>query len=132
MFGHFDMAPAGQRLDLHKKHGDPMAHILVIDHPAMPGSHGDGRMHFTHQLLARLVHAHDRKTGIMRQLVNLQQILHGGDKRRVLVGRDFPVFAQVRLQLVFFSDRCTVIVETASTIFSSTNLSAKSRTVQRW
>ena len=43
----------------------------------------------------------------MRQLVNGEHILHRRDEGRVAIGRDLPVFAQVRLQFVFFSDRCT-------------------------
>jgi hypothetical protein len=95
------------------------------------GGGGNRCVHFTHQLLARLVHANDRETRIVRQAINRQHLLHRGDKRRVCVGRDFPVFAQVRTQFVFFSDRCTLIVETVSTIFSSTSLSASNRTVHR-
>src|ERR1035437_479251 len=38
----------------------------------------------------------------------------------------------MRTQFVFFRERCTLMVEMESTIFSSTSLSARSRTVQRW
>ena len=108
------------------------AHVFVIEDLAATSGGGNRRAHFADQLFARLVHANDRKARIVRQAINGQHILHRRDKGRVPIGRDLPVFAQVRLQFVFFSDRCTLIVEIASTIFSSTSLSASSRTVQRW
>ena len=129
--GHLDMAAAGQRFDLHKQRGDAVAHVFVVDDLRTAGGGGDRHPDLTDQLLARLVHADDRKAGIMRQTIDRQHVLHRGDKHRVPVRRDLPVFAQMRTQFVFFSDRCTVMVEIWFTIFSSTSLSASNRTVQR-
>jgi len=109
-----------------------MAHVFMIGDGNLSGFGRDGRMDLADQLLARLIHADHGKAGIVGQPVNVQDIFHRRDKSGVPVGRDLPVFAQMRLQLVFFSERCTVITDTASTILSSTSLSAKRRTVQRW
>ena len=64
-------------------------------------------------------------------MVNIQHIFHAHDKGGAALGRDFPVIAQVRLKLVFFSARCTLMVETLGAIFSSTTFSASRRTVHR-
>ena len=125
------MAAPGQRFDFHEQSGHAVAHLFVVEDASMAGRGRNGRMDLADQLLVRFIHAHLGEKRIVRQLVNGQHILHRRDKRRVAVRRDLPIFAQVRLQFVFFSDRCTVMVETQSAIFSSTSFSARSRTVQR-
>ena len=131
-FGDFDMAATGQRFNLDKKHGHALAHIFMIGNGDLSGLGRNGGMHLADQLLARLIHADHREAGIVGQPVDIQDIFHRGNKGCVPIGWNLPVFAQMRLQLVFFSERCTVITDTVSTTLSSTSLSAKSRTVQRW
>jgi len=68
---------------------------------------------------------------VVRRVVNIEHIFHAYDKSSAAIGWDFPVFAQVRLKFVFFSARCTLMVETLGAIFSSTTFSASRRTVHR-
>src|ERR1017187_4783672 len=97
----------------------------------MPRGRRDGGKHFAHQLLVGLVHADERELWIIGGVVNIEHIFHAHDKSGATIGRDFPVFAQVRLKLVFFKARCTLMVETLGAIFSSTTFSASKRTVHR-
>src|ERR1035441_4394349 len=91
----------------------------------------DGGEHFAHQLLVGLVHADERELWVVGCVVNIEHIFHAHDKSSAAIGRDLPVFAQVRLKLVFFSDLCTLMVETLGAIFSSTTISASRPTVPR-
>ena len=125
------VTPPGQRLHFEKDFGHAVADIFVVDATGTTGCHRQGRGDFVHELLAGLVHAHQREALVVREVVSLKDILHAGDKGAVLLGRNLPVLAYVRLQLVFFSVRWMVMVETAGAILSSTTFSAKSRTVQR-
>lgn len=99
------MTATGQRLDLDEQRGHPIAHILVINDLTMTRSEGDGRSHLANQLLAGFVHANYWKTRIAREAIHFKNVLHRSDKRRVLIGRDLPIFTQMRLQFVFFNDR---------------------------
>jgi hypothetical protein len=62
--GHCGVAATGQRLDFHEQCGDAMAHVFVVDDLAMAGSGGDRFVHLSDQLLARLIHADNRKDWI--------------------------------------------------------------------
>lgn len=125
------MTLPGKRLNFQKDFGHPIADIFMVDTSGTTGCHRQRCGHFVNQLLAGLVHAHQRKAFVVREMVSLDNILHAGDKGGVLLGRNFPISAYVRLQLVFFSVRWMVMVETAGAILSSTTFSAKGRTVQR-
>ena len=91
--GHLDVAATGQRLNLDKERGHPVAHIFVVEDLAVTGGDRNRRPYLTDELLARFVHANHREARVVRQAINLQYILHRGDERRVAVGRDLPVFA---------------------------------------
>jgi hypothetical protein len=57
---------------------------------------------------------------VIRPLLNLQDVFHGGDEGGVGVRRDDPLLFQMRLESVFFSVRPIVLSLARSTIFSST------------
>src|SRR5687767_11578999 len=128
----FNVATSGQWFDFHKQGGHAVAHIFVVKDLSVTWRGWNGWMDLADQLLVRFIHAHDRIKRIVGQLVDRQHIFHRRDERCITVGRNLPVFTQMRLQFIFFSDRCTVMVETWSAIFSSTSFSASNRTVQRW
>ena len=102
-FGDCDMAATGQRFHLDKEHGHAMAHVFMIGDGDLAGLGRDGRMGLADQLLAGLIHADHGEAGIVGQPVDVQDIFHRGDKSGVPIGRDLPVFAQMRLQLVFLA-----------------------------
>src|ERR1039457_6948289 len=131
VFGDGDVAASGQRFDLQEDFRHSITHILVVDDLTMPRGRRDGGKHFAHQLLVGLVHADERELWIIGGVVNIEHIFHAHDKSGATIGRDFPVFAQVRLKLVFFQARCTLMVETLGAIFSSPALSASKRSVHR-
>ena len=81
------------------------------------------------QLLVGLVHAHDRPTGMVGTGIDFQNVLHAGYECGAAPGRDPLILLPMRLQLVFFSVRCTVITDTRSTQPSSTAFSASRRRV---
>ena len=83
------------------------------------------------QLLVGFVHADERELWGVGRVVDIEHLFHTHDKSGAAIGRDFPVFAQVRLKFVFFRARCTLMVETLGAIFSSTTFSASRRTVHR-
>ena len=68
---------------------------------------------------------------IVRAGVDVEHIFHGRNERGVGLGRDHPIGAQVRLEVVFLSARATVLKCALGTILRSTTCSAKSRMVQR-
>src|SRR5277367_5635476 len=64
-------------------------------------------------------------------MVNIEDIFHTHHKGGAAIGRNLPVFAQVRLKFVFLRARWTLMVETLGAICSSTTFSASRRTVHR-
>ena len=83
----------GQWFDLNEQRGDTVAYVFVIDDLVMAGCGGNRFVHLSHQLLARLVHANNRKEWIMGETIDCQHLFHCRHKGRVSVGRDLPVFA---------------------------------------
>src|SRR4029077_340667 len=79
----------------------------------------------------RLIKTDEWSRRIMRARINLEHILHGRDKRGVGGGWDHPIFLQMRLDIVFFKARPTVLKCAAATISRSTTVSASRRSVQR-
>lgn len=55
------------------------------------------------QLPRLFVHADHRPAGIVGLTVKVQDILHGRNERRILLRRNAPAAAQMRLQRVFLS-----------------------------
>ena len=88
---------------------------------------GDRRARVDDQLLRGFVEAHERALRIVRSLIDFQDVFHGGDKRRVGVGRNHPLLLAVRLENVFFSVRPIVLSLARSTICSSTTFSSSRR-----
>src|SRR5262249_61313317 len=86
---------------------------------------------FCDKLFGCLIQAHERSGRVVRAGIHLQHVLHGGHEPGVGLGRDDPVFFQVRLDVVFFSARATVLKCALSTILRSTTCSANRRIVQR-
>ena len=62
--------------------------------------------------------------------VDLKHVLHRRNERGVGLGRDYPIFLQVRFENVFFSARPTVLKCALSTILRSMTCSASNRMVQ--
>jgi len=129
--GDGDVALSGQRFNLQEDFGHPVTNILVIDYLSASWSYRQGGVNFAHQLLVGFVHADNWELRVVRRVVNIQHIFHAYHKSGTPVGRDFPVFAQVRFKFVFFKARWIVMVETFGAIFNSTTFSASRRTVQR-
>ena len=55
------------------------------------------------------IEADQRPAGVMGPGINRQNIFHRGDEGRVGLGRNDPVLAQMRFEVVFFSARPTVL-----------------------
>ncbi len=104
-----DMPPTGQGLHLQEDLRDAAAHVLVLPAPGLPGLDRQFLPHFPDQLLVRLVHADHRQPLRIRSRVDLQNVFHAGNERRVCPGRNPPALLHVRLQFVFFNSRWTVI-----------------------
>ena len=131
LLGYLDVATTGQRLNLQEDFADTVANLFMVDQSGMPDCSGNRRMHLPDELFIGFVHTDYRPPRIQRQSIDREHVLHVRYESRVAVRRDLPVFAPMRRQFVFFSDRCTVIGETVGAIFSSTSFSASKRTVQR-
>src|SRR3954449_3320063 len=67
----------------------------------------------------------------MRPVIDFQHIFHGGDERRVCLGRNDELLAQVRFENVFFSVRPIVLSLARATMPRSTTSSSSSTNVQR-
>lgn len=124
--GHPGVAPAGERFAGHEHHAGAAPLVLVIEALRAPGASWQGLARLANQLPGGLVHAHDRRRGIVGAAVNVEDPLHVGDELRVGGRRDHPPDLLPRLELVFFSPRRTVSCDTLSMYASSTALSAKS------
>src|SRR5690606_3114156 len=126
-----NMTLTGQWLHFHEDFSHAVPDIFVVHPHRLPRLAGYWRVNFADQLLAGFVHTYHRIIGVVRQMINFQDILHRGYKCRVPLRRNLPVFAEVRLKFVFFKTRCTVMCETEGANSSSTALSASNLTVQR-
>ncbi len=105
----FNMAKAFKRREQHEQAGGPVALVFVVIPGGLPRLHGDGLAGFTDQLFGGFIETNKRKGCIVRAGVNLKHLLHGGNKSGILFWRDHPIFAQMRLELVFLSARPTVL-----------------------
>ena len=129
--GEGDVTPAFQRREQHEQIGGAITLVFVIVAGRAPWRHGQGGTGFGGELLGGLVETNQRPIGIMGTGVEGQNIFHRGDEGRVRFGRNDPVFAQMRFEMVFLSARPTVLKWACSTIFNSTTLSASRRMLQR-
>src|SRR5467141_4246758 len=125
--GDLDMPPAFQRREHHEQIGDAIAFVFVIVARWLSRFGGDRRARLEDQLLRGFVEAHERALRIVRSLIDFQDVFHGGDKRRVGVGRNHPLLLVMRLENVFFSVRPIVLSLARSTMCSSTTFSSSRR-----
>gem|GEM_PF-4456055 len=65
MFAHLDVTSTGQRFNFHKKHGDTVTYVFVINDLPMARCRRNRCMYLPDQLFARFVHADNRKEGIV-------------------------------------------------------------------
>ena len=72
------------------------------------------------QLLGCFIQAHLRPGWIPRPMIHLQHVFHARDELGVLLRRNAPVLAQVRLKFVFLSVRFTAMWLHSSTCFNAT------------
>src|SRR6516164_8841158 len=111
--------------------GDAIAFVFVIVTRWLSRFGGDRRARVDDQLLRGFVEAHERALRIVRSLIDFQDVFHGGDKRRVGVGRNHPLLLAMRLENVFFSVRPIVLSLARSTMCSSTTFSSSRCRLQR-
>ena len=105
--------------------------VLVVVTRRRSRSHGFRCARLGDELLGGFVEADQRPRRIVRPRVDVEHVLHRGDKCGVGFRRDDPVVGQVRFEIVFFSARPTVLKCAAGTILRSTTCSASRRMVQR-
>src|SRR6516225_3305905 len=129
--GNFDVAPTFERGKQHEQAGRAVALVFVVVTCRSPGLNGKRRSRFCDELFGCLVQAHERSGRVVRAGIHFQYILHRGHEPCVGLGRDDPVFLQVRFDVVFFSARASVLKWALSTILRSMTCSANRRIVQR-
>src|SRR5438105_3122530 len=100
-------------------------------HPVLFGLSFDLNARIGYDLLHRLVVANHGTFRIIRPLIILQDVLHGGHEGGAGVRWNDPLLSQMRLESVFFSVRPIVLSLARLTIFSSTTASSSSCNVQR-
>ena len=101
--GDLDMPPAFQRREHHEQIGDAIAFVFVIVARWLSRFGGGRRARLDDQLLRGFVEAHERALRIVRSLIDFQDVFHGGDKRRVGVGRNHPLLSAMGLENVFLA-----------------------------
>src|ERR1700736_2873608 len=129
--GYLDAPPALEWREHHEQIGRPVAPVFVIMPGGLSWFRRDRQARFGKELLGRLVDADQRTFRIIRPLINLQDVLHGGHEGGAGVRWNDPLLSQMRLERVFFSVRPIVLSLARLTIFSSTTASSSSCNVQR-
>src|SRR5271165_6802274 len=117
-----DPPPAFERGEDHEQGGGSVALVLVVVAGWTSRRRDDRRARFDRQLLGRFVEANDGSFWVVRTPVDVEHVLHAGDEVGVGVGRNDPLFLEVRLEDVFFRIRPMVLSLALSTIPSSTTL----------
>src|SRR5271157_5656818 len=125
-----DPPPAFERGEDHEQGGGSVALVLVVVAGWTSRRRDDRRARFDRQLLGRLVEANDGSFWVVRTPVDVEHVLHAGDEVGVGVGRNDPLFLEVRLEDVFFRIRPMVLSLALATIPSSTTFSSSRRSVQ--
>src|SRR3990167_2084706 len=126
-----DFSPASKGFGKHKVRGRALAFIFIIVTFRLARFLRQCRTGFRDQLRRLLIHTNQGHLGIIGQTIQIQDVLHVSHKLRILLGRDYPAFSQMRLKFIFFRVWRTVSREMLSTISRLTNLSVKSCNVQR-
>src|SRR5208282_2444618 len=127
--GDFHVAPAFQRREHHEQIGHAIALIFVVVTRRLSRLDGDRRARLDDELLRRFIEAYERALGIVRPLVDFQNVFHVGDKGRAGLGRDHPLLLEMGLENVYLSVRPIVLSLALSTICNSTTFSSKRRRV---
>src|SRR5262249_46340555 len=121
----------GQGLVPQEQLADPLAPVVRLVAARLARPARQGLLDLGDQLLTGLVQAHLRVVRVIRQLVQVQHVLHLADELAAAIRRDAPASLLPGLQRVFLSTWRTCSWEIDSTRSSSTNLPASSRSVQR-
>jgi len=100
-FGDGDPPPLPQRLGEHEPVDNPIFLVLGVVSFRAAGLCWNWLAHFVMQVYRLFIHADDRACWIKRALVDLQHILHRGNKVSVFLWRDDPLLFGVRLEHVF-------------------------------
>ena len=108
VFTHTDMAPASEGFDKHENISGPIAFVFIVH--TLGASRGCRQRppRFLDELTRLFIHTHQRNIGVVRQTVQVQNILHPCHELPVLFRRNTPVGTQVGFQLVFFGALRTV------------------------
>ena len=129
--GDLDVAPSLQWCEQHEQIGGAVALILVVVAGGLSRLGRDRHARFLDKLFGCFIEADQGAVRIARPLVDLQHILHSGYEAGVGLGRNDPLFLEMRLERVFFSVRPVVLSLARSTMFSSTAAASSSVNVQR-
>jgi hypothetical protein len=132
MLGHPRFSVAFERLEGHEHMSRTLPLVLRVEAFRLPpGLHRQRISYFGQQLAGSLVEANDGAFRIVRLFVEVQDRFHPPHECAILLGRDHPLFDEVRAKFVFLSVLRTVSWETSSTMPSSTALSASNLKLQR-
>src|SRR6202790_4029400 len=129
--GYLDAPPALEWREHHEQIGRPVAPVFVIMPGGLSWFRRDRQARFGNELLGRLVDADQRTFRIIRPLINLQDVLHGGHEGGAGVRGNDPLLSQMRLESGFFSVRPIRLSVARLAVFSSTTASSSSANVQR-
>ena len=102
------MVTASQWLDHGKDAACPIPSVFGIHFFLVARTHGPRFPHILKELVGLLVQADNRTQGIIGTLVDIKDILHGGNECCIRYRRETPILAPMRLRFVFFSVLQTV------------------------
>src|SRR5215471_12035542 len=127
--GDDNMSPADLRFTEQKKITGSVALVFIVIAHRLARFGGQRCACLRNQLLARFIEVDFRARGIIRLLVEVKHVLHGGDKLSAHVWQA-PLLFLPGLEFVFLSTCRTVSRAIDGAKPNSTTLSAKSRRVQ--
>src|SRR5712691_3574487 len=119
--GYLDAPPALEWREHYEQIGRPVAPVFVIMPGGLSWFRRDQHARFGNELLGRLVDADQGTFRIIRPLINVQDVLHGGHEGGAGVRWNDPLLSQMRLESVFFSVRPIVLSLARSTTASSSS-----------
>ena len=106
-----DMAPAFQRREHHEQVGCPVAFVLIIIAFGVPWLCWDRHTRLRDKLLRGLVQADHGTIRIMRPVIDLQHVFHGGHEPGVGIRRNDKLLFQVRFTNVFLHPPDRVVAD---------------------
>ena len=101
-------SPTTKRLKEHKIADRTLSRVLAVLTFPLSRLRRNREQLFAKQLPRLLVHANHRTFWIKRSFVNVEYVLHCGEKIAVLFGRNLVAFFEVRLKFIFFRTERTV------------------------